>query len=304
MAWESAHLPRRTGRDDVLFCPSYSAPVVARTRTVVAIHSTNEVETGTHPWWYRFTYSPLYRRSALRAERVIVPSRSTLEDIQAYYKIPEEKLVVVPQGVDESFGRTDDEERHRAARLKWLGEDVPFVVFVGKLSQRRNIPVVLRAFAHLKRDNGDLPHKLLLMGPNHLNLPLRDLADELGISDDVVQNDGKIDSHAELADVYSAADLYVNASLYEGFSMTLVEALACGTPVVVANRAALAEIAGEAGVLVDDPAPEPLADAMRRVLTDTELQASLRQKGLERAKAFQWEDTARLTLETLREVAR
>src|SRR5438034_7071179 len=56
MAWESANLPRRTGHDDVLFCPSYSAPAIARTKTVVAIHSTNEIEAGTHPWWYRFTY--------------------------------------------------------------------------------------------------------------------------------------------------------------------------------------------------------------------------------------------------------
>lgn len=303
LTWETAHLPRRAARDAVLFCPSYTAPLVGGTPTVVAIHSTNEVESGTHPWWYRFTYAPLHRRSARRAERVIVPSHSVLDDIRHHYGIPAEKLVVVPQGVDESFTRVDDPERHRAARIRWLGEDTPFVVFVGKLSQRRNIPTLLRAFAHLKRENGSLPHKLLLMGPNHLQLPLRELADDLGISDSVVQTDGRVEHHAELADVYSAAELYVNPSLYEGFSMTLVEALACGTPTVVADRAALREIAGDAGVLVADPSPEPLAEAMRRVLADGELRTSLRKRGLERARAFQWADTARMTLDVLREVA-
>lgn len=302
LAWENGPFLRAARGLDVLFCPSYTRPLLYGGRAVVAIHSMNEVQSGAHPWWYRFTYTPLYRRSGRGADRVIVPSLSTLEDIRSYYAMPEDKLAVVPQGVDESFTRVEDEEVLRATRERWLGTDRPYVVFVGKLSQRRNIPVLMRSFA-LAKERGNLPHALLLLGPNHLGLPLEDLARELGIEDSFVQTDGKVESHAELANVYSAADLYVSASAYEGFSITLVEALACGTPVVTVNRAALREIAGDAAFLVDEPDPEQLANGILAVLTDRSLHADLSARGLERAKAFQWRDAAQQTLDILREVA-
>ena len=301
VGWENAVLPRHARDLDVLFGPGYTLPLARRKRSVVAIHSMNEVEAGTHSWTYGLTYAPLYRMSARQADRVIVPSRSTLDDIKAHYGIPDEKLVVVPQGADDAFARVHDEAAVRAAHRKWLGDDRPFILFVGKLSQRRNIPTLIRAFARLKRETG-VPHALLFMGPNHLQLPLREVAEAAGVGGDVVQTDGKVSSHAELAAVYTAADMYVNASLYEGFSLTLVEALACGTPVVAANRGALGEIAGDAALLVDEPTEEALANAMARVLDDSSLRDELRRRGPERARAFRWEETARQTLDVLREV--
>jgi glycosyltransferase involved in cell wall biosynthesis len=302
LAWENLPLPLAARDVDVLFCPSYTRPLAFRGRTVVAIHSINEVQSGTHPWWYRLTYTPLYRASGRGADLVVVPSRSTLDDIRAYYGMPEAKLRVVPQGVDDSFRRVDDEKLLRETRERWLGADRPFAVFVGKLSQRRNIPLLMRAFAAAKRA-GDLPHSLLLFGPNHLGLPLDELAHELGIEDSFVQDDGRVSGHEELALVYSAADLYVSASAYEGFSITLVEALACGTPVVTIDRAALSEIAGGAAVLVDEPSVDDLGEAIHRVLVDPELRSSLSARGVERAQAFRWSDTARATLDIVREAA-
>ena len=300
--WQNLVLPRHASALDVLFCPSYSMPLRYDGRCVVAIHSTNEVEPGTHPWWYKFTYTPIYQRSAERAERVIVPSESTRQDVQAYYGIPASKIDVVPQGADESFRPIDDPAVRSATRKRWLGDDVPYVVFVGKLSQRRNVPVLLEAFAQLKQRT-NLPHKLLLFGPNHLNLPLADLAARLGITEHVVQTDGKVQRHDEVVAVYAAADLYVSASSYEGFSMTLVEALSCGTPVVGVNKAAFAEVASECAVLVDESAPELLAGAMERVLTDPGLAADLRRRSLERAESYRWHHTAQQTLDVLRRVA-
>jgi glycosyltransferase involved in cell wall biosynthesis len=141
------------------------------------------------------------------------------------------------------------------------------------------------------------------MGPNHLGVPLEQLAAELGISDSVVQTDGKFPDHGELISIYNAADLYVNASQYEGFSMTLVEAMACGLPVVVSNRAALAEIAGGSGYMIDEPEADAFAEAIYQVLSDSELNRSLRSKSLERARSYRWEGFARDTLEILRQVA-
>ncbi len=302
LAWENTVLPRAARRNDVLFCPSYTAPLAAPGRYVVAIHSMNEAETGTHPWWYRFTYSPLYRRSAVSARRVILPSQSTLEDIATLYRIPREKLAVVPLGAAETFRPIEDEERLRELRRRYLGDDRPFVVFVGKLSQRRNIPILIRAFAQAKR-RARLPHALLLFGPNHLALPLRELAESEGVADSVIQDDGVVADHEELALVYNAADLFVSASSYEGFSLPLVEALACGRPTVVVNTSALAEIAGDASVLVDEPDVDGLADAIERALTDEPLRRDLSTRALARSMSFRWEETARRTLEILREAA-
>lgn len=300
--WQNLVLPRAAKDVEVLFCPSYSMPLWYDGKCVVAIHSMNEVEAGAHPWWYKLTYSQVYRLSAERSARVIVPSESTRQDIQAYYGIPAGKIDVVAQGADAAFRPIDDATVLSATRRKWLGADVPYVVFVGKLSQRRNIPVMIEAFAQAKR-RGRLPHKLLLFGPNHLGLPIADLARRFGVADDVVQTDGYVSSHLEVVPVYAAADAYLSASSYEGFSMTLVEALSCGTPVVGVNRAAFAECAGECALLVDAPTPELLGEGLERVLTDRALRDELHRRSLVRAEAFRWEHTARQTLDVLRHVA-
>ena len=187
-------------------------------------------------------------------------------------------------------------------RRRWLGSDRPYVVWVDKLSQRRNIPKLIEAFSIVKRRTA-LPHALLLFGPNHLELPLDDLVERLGVADDVVQTDGVVSEHIEVARVHDAADLYVSASDYEGFSLTMVEAMACGTPVVAVARAAQKEIVNGAGLLVEESEPVVLADAIQRVLEDDALRNRLRRAGLERAKLFRWEDTARQTLAVLRETA-
>ena len=300
--WQHGVLPRFTGDVDVLFCPSYSIPVTYTGKCVVAIHSMNEVESGTHPWWYKLTYSRLYRFSADRADRIIVPSESTRQDLERYYGITSEKVDVVVQGADEAFRPIADDAVKRATRIRFLGEDRPYIVFVGKLSARRNIPILIEAFAIAKR-RAKLPHALLLVGPNHVGVPLDDLITRHALTGHVIQTDGKFASHMEVPPIYGSADLYVNASSYEGFSMTLVEALSCGTPVVTVNRAGLAEIAAEAAEYVEEPTPDALADAIERVLTDPALSESLGERGYRRAAAFRWNVTARQTLDVLRRVA-
>ena len=302
VVWENLVLPRGARDVDVLFCPSYTAPRTWRGRLVVAIHSTNEVTPGTHDWKYRFTYSPIYRMSARRADRVIVPSEVTRDDLQALYDIPAERIAVVPQGADDAFRPTGDAARHRATRERLFGDDRPFVLWVGKLSQRRNIPLLVEAFAQAVEREG-LPHRLLLFGPNLLGVPIAEQAERLGVADRVLQTDGIVADHRELVDIYNAADLYVNASLYEGFSLTLAEALACGTPVVAMDRGALPEIAGDAALLVEEPTAEALADGIAQVLCDRALHADLRARGPRRAERFRCREMAARTWDVLAEVA-
>lgn len=300
--WENLLLPTQSRHLDVLFGPSYTMPLAYRGPSVVAIHSINEVQPGAHPWRYRLTYTPWYRASALKADRVIVPSQSTRADIQRHYGVSPEKVDVVPEGVDDSFTPLDDEELVHATRVRYLGVDRPYVLFVGKFSQRRNIPNLMAAFSLLKK-RYHIPHYLLLVGPNPLGLPLKEMAAELGITDCFVQTEGRLGSHREIVSVYNAADLYAYPSTYDGFSLTVAEAMACGVPVVTVDRAALHEIAGGCALMVEEPTAPALADAMYKVLSDRRLSEELRTKGLQRAGTLRWRDTARRTLEVLRQVA-
>ena len=301
LAWENLLLARCHNEIDVLFGPSYTVPITYRSRSVVAIHSLNEAHAHTHPWWYTQTYSRLYRQAARRAQRVIVPSQATKQDLIQIYNIGQDKIDIVAQGADRCFAPIDDEGLKQRTRRRYIGVDCPYILFVGKLSQRRNIPLLMTAFSILKKQE-KIPHRLLLFGPNHLDIPLVRMAEQLDIADDVIQTDGRVRDHAELVEVYNAADLYVNASLYEGFSMTLIEAMACGLPVVVSRRAALAEIADGYGVMVDDVTAEGFAGAMADVLSDPMLRQRLRTKSLERAADFRWDTLAQQTLGILRRV--
>jgi glycosyltransferase involved in cell wall biosynthesis len=300
--WEHFMLPAQAKEMDVLFCPSYTMPLNYRGKCVVATHSVNEVQKGTHPWWYNLTYQPRYRLSALKADKVIVPSASAKSHVQEFYGVAADRIEIVPEGAPGFFEPIEDETVLRETRERYLGANQPYILFVGKLSQRRNIPALLTAFSMLKKE-GKIPHKLLLFGPNVLNLPLDKIVAELGIQDSIVQTDGKLKEHKDIIPIYSAADLYVFPSSYEGFSITLVEAMACGLPVITVNRGATLEIAHECALMVDDPTPEKLAEAMQKALSTPSLRQELRAKGLERARLYRYEDTARLTLDLLRRVA-
>jgi glycosyltransferase involved in cell wall biosynthesis len=299
--WENVVLPRTASDVDVLFGPSYTIPLRYRKPTVVATHSVNEAQPGAHPWWYDLTYSRWYRQSAKRADRVIVPSLSTLGDVKKWYGIPEGKIDIVREGVDASFQPVTDAEVLRRTREKYFGRDRPYLLFVGKMSQRRNIPNLIRALGRLRRER-HVPHGLLLMGPNVLEQPLDAIIAEEGLADDVVQLDEQFPNHVDITRVYSAADAYVYPSSYDGFSLTVVEALACGTPVVAPDRAALSEILDGCAVLIEEPTVDQLTEAIGRALFDEALRSELVRKGIERTRELRWEQTAKGTLDVMRKV--
>ena len=300
--WENAVLARHARKTDVLFNPSYTIPLWFRGRNVVATHSVNEAERGTHPWWYHLTYRQRNQLCARLADAVIVPSETTKEHVQRLYSVKPEKITIVAEGAPNSFAPIDDEAVLSETRRRYLGDDSPYVLFVGKQSQRRNIPALIEAFARVKRSNG-IPHKLLLFGPNVLGLPLEELAGRFGVADSVVQTDGRLARHEDILPVYSGADLFVHPTAAEGFSLTIVEAMACALPVITVGRGAVAEIVDGAAITVDAPTPAELEAAIRRVLTDAALSAELRERALERSWTFRLEATARGTLDVMRQVA-
>ena len=300
--WENILLPRHLRDIDVLFGPSYTVPVLYRGKTVVAIHSVDHARHGPFSWWHDYSHELKYRLSAKVADLVIVNAHSVKERVERYYDIPAHKIEVVWLGADPVFRPIEDQAQLSATRAKYLGSDTPFVLFVGGLSTRRNVPLLMRAFARLKREHG-VPHKLLMVGPNRGQIPLAELTAELGLHSSLIQIDGNFEHHSELAAIYAAADLYVMPSAYEGFLLTLAEAICCGTPVVTSSGSALGEVANGYAYTISDLTEDALTNAMWQVLSQPELRVRLRKQEIERSKLLRWEMTAKTTLELLRRVA-
>lgn len=300
--WENLRLRRPARSHDVLFCPAYTGPIGYRGRLVVANHSVNEAVPGLHSLRYEQTYARIHRHCARAADRVIVPAQVIRDAVEERYGVPRERIVVIPQGADDSFQPATDPDVLSEVRQRFFGSDRPYLLFVGKLSARRNILMLVRAFAELRAARA-IPHGLLLFGPNHEGLPLEELCRELGVAGDVVQTDGKVEHHRDLVPIYSAADVFVQPSEFEGWSITTVEAMACGTPVVAADRGGMGEVARGHAMMVADPSTAALVDAIGQVLDDDALRADLTLRARARARELSWSSIARQTLQVLRDVA-
>jgi glycosyltransferase involved in cell wall biosynthesis len=175
----------------------------------------------------------------------------------------------------------------------------PYVLYVGALEPRKNIPGLLRAFVRLRADFPDLT--LALGGsPRWKFAEIPRALEELAL-EPVVRFTGYI-ADSDLPALYSAAAAFCFPSFYEGFGLPVLEAMACGTPVVCSNTSSLPEVAGDAALLVEPRDEVALTEAIARVLTDEALAEDLRERGLKRAASFSWDRTAELTLAVYRSV--
>jgi glycosyltransferase involved in cell wall biosynthesis len=239
------------------------------------------------------------RRTARRAERVIVHSQSGGTDVAAWFGVAPERIAVVPLGVGPEFF-PEPPPVQEAVRARLAPGREGLILFCGSLEPRKDVPTLLRAFAGVP--GGRERYRLVLAGGDgRASEEILTLVSRLGLGD-AVAIEGYMEV-AQLRALYSAATLFVLPSLYEGFGLPVLEAMACGTPVVATDASSLPEVVGDAGLLVPPGDPGALAGAMARVLDDAALAADLRQRGLRRAKGFTWEATAAKTLAVYRAVA-
>ncbi len=239
-----------------------------------------------------------YPRTAEVADAIIINSESLRAEVHEHLDVDPAKLRLIPEAVDHELFRPGDrgEAAHRLAQR--YGIDGPFVLFVSSLWPYKNCEGLLRAFALAKPDLEN--HRLVVVGPGRDRAyveGLRALAERLGIADDVVWVGGV--PLEETVDFYRAADVFVYPSHNETFGLTILEAMACGCPVVTSDRSAMPETAGGAAVLADPGDPRSIAGAVLRACDTAE---ELRPRGLLRAGEFTWSQTAKLTLEVYREV--
>lgn len=293
--WMLVGLPLAVARSgvDLLHAPAYTAPFWNPVPTVLTIH---DVSYARHPEWFPYRRDALrrafYRRSALSAALVVTDSEFSAGEIRAAYGIAGDRLVVVPLGVSHAF------TERRPGRLP-SGVRQPFLLHVGDLHDRRNLGVVLRAVLAVRAREPGLA--LVLAGVDRgLGDGLRRMAEEAGAADAVVLL-GPVDEPT-LRALYGGAAALTYPSLYEGFGLPLLEAMACGTPVLASRAASIPEVVGDAGILLDPHDHEAWADAVSRVVGERSLAETLSGAGRARASEFTWERTARRTLAVYRGV--
>lgn len=239
------------------------------------------------------------RRTARRARKVITISESSVRDIESLYGLPREQISVIPCGVSEAFRPVLDKIAMTELRCRLGLPTARFILFVGGADPRKNHQALLRAYA--RRSALLREYSLVLVGqPVHRFADMGQTVRACGLEDRTVCA-GRL-SVSDLRLLYSHADLFVFPSLYEGFGMPVLEAMACGAPVITSDVTSLPEVAGDAAVLVSPEDPEALAKAILLVLEDTALREKMRAKGFERVKQFSWEQAARRTLALYREV--
>jgi glycosyltransferase involved in cell wall biosynthesis len=302
--WEQWVLPRAHGSRDVLFCPSYVLPVIARCPTLLIHHGSYEGYADAREVftrWKRLKDRISYPISARRATVLCTVSEHSRRDIAAFYGVEPERIHVVPEGVDTRLFRPNRApDRVSAWRHRVFGGDVPFVLYVGKPTKRRNLPSLLRAFAAIKREHR-VPHRLVLIGSALPGTSFEGLVGALGLSRDVVTI--PYASHAEIADAYNASTMLVYPSSYEGFGMPVLEGMACGTPVITLDNTAFPEFAAGVAMLLPDAREETLARGMMELLTDDRRRAQMAADGPRRAAAYDWRVLAPRYAELLRSIA-
>ncbi len=300
LVWENAVLGPRA-EDTVLFCPSYSSPLLARTRTVVATHDMIFcVKPELYPATSRAFYRTLYRWSARRATFVVTPTAAVKDHVVHYWGIAPERVRVIYHAPSPHFAVVDDQAALTAVRRRVLGADVPFFLFVGKTTGRRSLPTVLDGLALLTRTT-TLPHRLVFVGHGTNSTELRSAVARLGLTDRVVLS-GFLDD-ATVSLLYNAASALVSGAVYETNSLPVMEAQAAGLPVICYRNPGMLEITGGAAVVLDTLTPRSLCDAMVAIADDTTLCRQLREGGLASASRFSWDRCARETMAVLDEAA-
>jgi glycosyltransferase involved in cell wall biosynthesis len=285
--WE---IPRAAKGCDLLHVPHFNAPLLQRTPLVITIHDLIHI---TDPD-YRTRFKawacarPVLSLAARKADHIITDSEYSKTQISERLGVPPSKMSVIPCGVNGEFLPMEREEALQAisAALK-IRE--PYMLYVGSMKRYKNVSTLLKAFAILRRRR-DIPQRLLIVGDSAQGK--RELVEEcaqLGITErtDFVPYVGQ----ELLPKVYGAADVLVMPSKIEGFGLPVLEAMACGTPVVSSRAASLPEVGGEAVLYFDPHSSEDLAGTIERVLSSVELRENLRTKGLERAARFTWKDS-------------
>lgn len=292
-------LDRLLGGTDVFFLPNLNFVAVSnRTRLVVTAHDLSfELFPETFSWKQRLWHFLVnFRRLAKRADRIIAVSQSTKNDLVERYQVPEERVVVVPSGIDSRFRPMDRNDVELLRIKEKYHLPYKFILYLGTFEPRKNIASLIESYTALRgfSDQGLEKYDLVLAGTRGWKCDDIFATRERSRYREQILLPGFIADEDKVA-LYNLASVFVYPSFYEGFGFPPLEAMACGVPVITAHSSALPEVVGSAGMMIDPYQPDELLTALQAVLTDHELARSLAAQGLLRAGKFSWERAALAT---------
>jgi glycosyltransferase involved in cell wall biosynthesis len=244
------------------------------------------------PLWYRILMNYVLPKIMNSSSRIIAISQFTKQEIlDLFPNIPESKITVTLLGVDALFTRRQEEEELQIKKKYSLIK--PFIIAVSTIEPRKNIKNLIKSFALIKEK---IEHDLVLVGAyGWKSKDLMEMINKMNLKERI-KFLGFI-RRKELPALYSAADIFVYPSLYEGFGLPLLEAMACGCPVITSNCASMPEVVGTAAIKINPRNIEELSFALETLISDDDKKEALRVEGMKRASGFSWQQCAQKTIE-------
>jgi len=292
--WHRAQMPLPvnwlTGAIDLFHAPDFTLPpTLPGTRTVLTVHDLSFVRDPESAVPVLRAYlNKVVPRSVARTDHVLADSQATRADLMALYGTAPEKITVLYSGVNPVFQPVSDPARLAAVRAKYGLGPAPFVLGLGTLQPRKNFARLIQAVA---RQPDPLLNLVLVGGKGWLNDAIFAEVARSGLEGRVIFPGFAADE--DLPALYSAARVFAYPSTYEGFGLPILEAYACGTPVVTSTASCLPEVAGDAALLVNPTDVDALAAALHQAASDEALRTTLSASGFERVKAFTWDNAAK-----------
>ena len=286
-------LDLRRERAALFHAPHYVLPPLTPCRSVVTIHDCIHLR---FPQYLPSRIGYAYARASLwtathRAARVITVSEASKRDILRYFRVPESRIDVIYNAIDDRFWEAPTPDAMERVRQRYQ-LTAPFILYAGNIKPHKNLERLIEAFHLLRQDESLRDVQLLIIGDEISKYQMLRRAVHRHQLHKHVRFFGFVTDET-LAALYRLADVFVFPSLYEGFGLPPLEAMASGTPVVTSNVSSLPEVVGDAALMIDPYEPQAIADAIRRVLVEPELRATLRTRGLARAREFSWERSIR-----------
>ena len=289
IVWEQLAWPLSAARRklDLLHSMAFVTPILSPCPTIVTVYDLSFIYyPDRYPALRRSYLTSQTRRSCRAARRVVAISESGRQDVHRLFGVPLERIDVVKPGVGSVFCPRPAAEVETFRRREQLPGEI--ILHVGTLQPRKNIPVLIEAFARLQRSDLEL---VLVGGKGWYYEEIYDRVKSLGL-----QRQVRFTGYVPDADLplwYNAAAALVFPSIYEGFGMPVVQAMACGTPVIAANTSAIPEVTDQAARLFNSQDIAALSDHMTAVLEDPQLANTMREQGLIQARKFSWEQAGR-----------
>lgn len=280
-------------KKSILHVPHYNIPILFRGTLVTTIHDITHVLFPEYlPNKFALYYAKfMIKLAIIKSKYILTVSENTKNDLIKYFNANPDKIVVTYNGVDDKFVCKSVKEYDYLYDKYNIEKNKKILLYVGNKKPHKNIATLIKALALLENKE---EYKLILSGKGFDSYTeLEELTTKLHLSENIIHTGHVTDE--ELVDLYNFADLFVFPSLYEGFGIPVLEAMACGTPVVSSNSSSLPEVVGDAGILVNPIDEVEIAKSIEFILKNNELYNEMVYKGKERAKVFTWDSCRRKT---------